>query len=92
MGYNTKISKGLELCIQKKFRQPSSYFNTSHFINNINAKGLIIHDENDPVIPFSDAIEIQSTFKNSKMISTKGLGHGLKGKIVIENIISFLEA
>lgn len=92
MGYNTKISKGLELCIQKKFRQPSSYFNTSHFINNINAKGLIIHDENDPVIPFSDAIEIQSAFKNSKMISTKGLGHGLKGKIVIENIISFLEA
>jgi hypothetical protein len=44
------------------------------------------------VIPFSDAIEIQSAFKNSKMISTKGLGHGLKGKIVIENIISFLEA
>jgi esterase/lipase len=91
MGYNERISKGLERYIQKKFNQPSSHFNTSHFINHINAKGLIIHDENDPVIPFSDALEIQSAFKNSKLITTKGLGHGLKGKQVIENIISFLE-
>jgi pimeloyl-ACP methyl ester carboxylesterase len=91
MGYNTKISEGLELYIQRKFGQPSMYFNTSHFINNINAKGLIIHDENDPIIPFSDAVEIQSALKNSKLITTKGLGHGLKGKQVIGNIIDFLE-
>ncbi|MGC6525404.1 MAG: alpha/beta hydrolase [Flavobacteriaceae bacterium] len=91
MGYNSKIAEGLELCIQRKFNQPSTYFNTSHFIKHMDSKGLIIHDENDPVIPFSDAIEIQSNFKNSRLVSTKGLGHGLKGKQVIEHIIDFLK-
>ncbi|MGB0456466.1 MAG: alpha/beta hydrolase [Flavobacteriaceae bacterium] len=91
MGYNTKISEGLELCIQRKFNQPSTYFNTSHFIKHMDSKGLIIHDENDSVIPFSDAIEIQSNFKNSRLVSTKGLGHGLKGKQVIDHIIDFLK-
>jgi pimeloyl-ACP methyl ester carboxylesterase len=91
MGYNKKISIGIEQCIQEKFNQSSTYFNTSQFAKYINAKGLIIHDENDSVIPFSDALEIHTNFKNSTLVSTKGLGHGLKGKQVLEDIISFFE-
>ena len=49
------------------------------------------HPISSELNPLADAIEIQSNFKNSRLVSTKGLGHGLKGKQVIENIIDFLK-
>ena len=52
---------------------------------------LIIHDKNDPVIPYSDALEIKSSLKNCELFTTNGLGHGLKSKIVIETISKFIE-
>lgn len=91
MGFNSRMKRGIELRVIKKFNHPSSYFNTADFIREIDCMGLLIHDENDPVIPHKDAVEIHSAFKNSSLITTNGLGHGLKGKLVTKYIIDFLE-
>jgi len=91
MGKNKRLSDGIEIVIQDRFGFPSSHFNTAKFLKNICCQGLIIHDEHDPVIPFSDAIEIQKSFKNSKLLKTQGLGHGLKSKNVINAITDFIK-
>ena len=91
MGFSSKLKRGIEARVVRKFGHPSSYFNTAKFMGEVNCKGLVIHDHNDPVIPYSDAVEIQTAFKNSTLIATNGLGHGLKGKAVINHILGFLE-
>lgn len=91
MGYNKGLRAGIEVVIQKRFGLPSSYFNTAKFVKKIYCNCLLVHDEFDPVIPYSDALEIQSAFKNSYLFTTQGLGHGLKSKQVIDKIIHFIQ-
>ena len=91
MGYNKILRDGMEVVIQKRFGQPSYYFNTAQFGKEIDCDCLLIHDEFDPVIPYSDALEIQSGFKNSHLFTTQGLGHGLRSKEVIDKIIDFIQ-
>lgn len=93
MGYNKRLRGGIESTIIRTFGKPSSYFNTANFLQKITTcKGLVIHDESDPIIPYSDAQEIASAHQNSVLITTKGLGHGLKGQQVVRAIVDFLEA
>jgi pimeloyl-ACP methyl ester carboxylesterase len=91
MGFNSRVRRGIEERVVRKFGQPSAYFNTAQFMSKIDCDGLIIHDQNDNVIPYTDAVEIQAAFKNSALITTNGLGHGLKGKLIIQYILDFLE-
>ena len=90
MGYSRLICRGIEKQIEEKFGQPASHYSTAKFVENLKIKGLIVHDEKDTIIPYSDAIEINTSFKNATFITTKGLGHSLKGDYVSEEIIKFL--
>ena len=90
MGYSQTIYKGIDKQIEFKFGNPPSYFSTADFIKNIDTKGLVIHDKNDSVIPFQDALDIAAQFKTAKLVSTEGLGHSLKGNFVSDKLITFL--
>ena len=90
MSYSQKISKGIDKQIELKFGHPPEYFSTADFVKNIDLKGLLIHDKNDPVIPYQDGLDIEAQFKNAKLISTEGLGHSLKGNLVSDELIQFL--
>ena len=91
MGYNEKVRAGMEVIIQKRFGMSSSHFNTAIFVKEIKVECLLIHDKFDPVIPYSDALEIHNACENSQMFTTQGLGHGLKSKEVIDKIIDFIQ-
>ncbi|GGD25125.1 alpha/beta hydrolase [Hyunsoonleella pacifica] len=91
LGYNKRIEKQLHRVILKKFGAKPSDFSTSKFSKDIEAKGLIIHDIKDMIIPYTDAKRINKTFKNSKLITTEGLGHSLNSTSVTKNILDFLE-
>ena len=90
MGYSQTIFKGINKQIELKFGHPPSYFSTADFVKTIACEGLIVHDKNDPVIPYQDALDIEKQFKNAKLISTEGLGHSLKGDFVSDEFIKFL--
>ena len=92
LGYNKKIEKNLGRIIFNRFGAVPTEFSTSKFAKNIAAKGLIIHDIKDPIIPFSDAKLIKSSFKNSTLISTNGFGHSLNNTKVTESIVSFIKS
>lgn len=91
MGYNKKISEGLDHLVLERFGKPVSYFSAANFTTSIEAKGLIIHDKNDKIIPYEDALEFNSKYENAELITTTGFGHGLRDHSLTPRIIDFIE-
>lgn len=90
LGYNKRTINSINSTIVKRFGASPEKFSTASSIKKITQQGLIIHDEDDKIIPYDDALLIKRHFKNSTLITTKGLGHSLKGDIVANHIYSFL--
>lgn len=91
MSYNKRVAKRLDLLILERFGNLPEVYSTSKFIESIESKGLIIHDEQDDIIPFNDALLIKNNFKNGTLISTNGLGHSLNDDVVTTHIHEFIE-
>ena len=92
MGYNNRISNGLDNIVLERFGKPVDYFSAANFAKTIDAKGLIIHDKNDKIIPYEDALLFSNRYKNSELISTNGFGHGLKDPSLTPKIIEFINS
>jgi pimeloyl-ACP methyl ester carboxylesterase len=75
---------------EKQFQNPISYFSTTKFAADVNVPGLIIHDEDDLEAPFHYAKKINENWAQSKLIATKGLGHNLKSKKIVMEILDFV--
>ena len=90
MGYNNKIANGLDKIVLERFGQPVDYFSAANFTQNLSAKGLIIHDKKDRIIPYEDAQLFANRYKNAELITTTGFGHGLKDKSITPRIIEFI--
>ena len=91
LGYNKRITNQLNLTINDRFGDKPENFSTAKFLEAIDSKGLIIHDEEDTIIPYNDALMIKNSFKNSKLITTHGLGHSLNDESVAKHIYDFIE-
>lgn len=90
MGYNQIISKAIDGIVLQRFNHEPEYFDAARLAESIDAKGLIIHDEYDKVIPYNDAEDFKTFYKKSKLITTKGFGHALKGEEVEDHIVEFI--
>lgn len=92
LGYNQRVTEQLNLTIIERFGDKPENFSTAKYLQTIDSKGLIIHDELDNIIPYQDALLIKNSFKNSRLITTSGLGHSLNDEIVSAHIYEFIEA
>ncbi|WP_066221023.1 alpha/beta hydrolase [Formosa haliotis] len=92
LGYSNRLSHQLNKAIIRRFGIAPNEFSTADYLNSVKTKGLIIHDKNDPVIPYNDALLLNNSLKNSTLISTEGLGHSLNDASVRDHIYNFLEA
>jgi pimeloyl-ACP methyl ester carboxylesterase len=75
---------------EKQFQQPIHYFSTTKFAADVKVPGLIIHDEDDEEAPFHYAKKISANWSQSKLIVTKGLGHNLKSKDIVAEVLNFV--
>lgn len=75
----------------KRFSIDPQTFNSSLFINQITIPIGIIHDKNDKVVPYTDALEIVEQHPEIPIYTTIDLGHSLYNETVNEQIIYFLE-
>ena len=91
LGYNRRIKIELNAIILERYGKPPNGFSTAKYLENIDSEGLIIHDEQDPVIPYNDARLIKKSFKNSTLITTKGLGHSLNNETIASHIYEFID-
>lgn len=90
MGYNKKISRGLDRIVLERFGRPVDYFSAANFTAHFKSDGLIIHDKKDPIIPYEDAQLFANRFESSELITTTGFGHSLKDPSLTPKIITFI--
>jgi pimeloyl-ACP methyl ester carboxylesterase len=65
------------------------YFTVENFGKHIKNHALIIHDLYDDECPYENAVKLSTEMPNAKLLTTKGVGHGMKSKEIYEQIISF---
>lgn len=90
MSYNKSLIKSINNFVLENFGHLPEYYNTAKFSNDIDVKGLIIHDKYDDIIPYDDAKDYESNFLNSSLITTTNLKHGLKSDEVDNYILEFI--
>ena len=92
LGYNQRIRMQMNATIVERFGNHPETYSTAKFLKNIQSKGLIIHDAEDKIIPYNDALQIKDSFKNSTLITTRGLGHSLNNDTIVSHINAFINA
>lgn len=90
MGFNNRISRGLDHLVVERFGKKVDYFSAANFAKSIIAQTLIIHDKHDKIIPFEDALLFHNKFPNSELLQTSGFGHSLKDASLTSKIIAFI--
>ncbi|TCK68632.1 alpha/beta hydrolase family protein [Winogradskyella wandonensis] len=90
MGYNKRISNGLDNIVLERFGQKTDYFSAANFTKNFEVEGLIIHDKKDKIIPYEDALLFANRYKKGELLTTVGFGHGLKDKSITPKLIEFI--
>lgn len=76
----------------KKFQEDVNNYSSENAAKNVDVPVLLIHDEEDLEVPVSSSYEIRQNLVNSKIITTKGLGHTkiLRDKGVISQVYNFI--
>ena len=90
IGLKNRVGKRYYELIKQRFGKEITFYNASDFARNIEAEGLIIHDEEDSVNLYYEAEAIHSKWKGSKLVTTRGLGHSLQDTLVYDTISEVL--
>ena len=92
LGLNGRMMHHLEEYFVTTFGFSFSEFSSSKFVQFIEKKGLLIHDELDRIAPYWSSEQVHANWKNSTLITTKGFGHSLHQDKVRDQIITFLKS
>ena len=76
---------------EKRFQINTSQFNSADFIQKLNVPIGLIHDKEDKIVPYTDALEIIESNKHIPIYTTENLGHSLYDDNVNEQMVYFLE-
>ncbi len=71
---------------------PLHTFSISKHLKDISKDSLLIYDTKDPVVPKCEAEYIIKHVPFLNILKTEGLGHNLKSKRVVEQVVSFIES
>ncbi|MCP3931745.1 MAG: alpha/beta hydrolase [Bacteroidetes bacterium] len=88
-------SKKFKTILEEKAQQPLHSMNLTDAYDLIQVgRSLLIHDEEDKVVPIQSAKEISKVWENSTLVITKGYGHFrlLKNPDVIKRVVEFIES
>lgn len=91
LGFSEQTMSAIRKYFIEKLGHGPEYFSLKSFTKTLTVPGLIIHDTQDTDAPYTQALEAHQSWKNSKMITTNGLGHNLKSADLIKSVVQFLE-
>jgi pimeloyl-ACP methyl ester carboxylesterase len=74
-----------------RFGVRPDFFSTQKFAGSLKVKGLIIHDEDDAQAPYEYSIPLQKSWPQSRLVTTKGLGHNLRSFSIVKQVLDFIE-
>ena len=92
IGVPTPIYQNLIEEYENQFGYDMYRDNPNNLLDEIDSRVLIVHDKNDPTIPYVDSKKISEEFKNIELHTTEGLGHKriLAEESVVDSIINYL--
>lgn len=90
--FNDKVLEGLDDYFNDSFGYRIHEFSTSEFKGHLSKKGLVIHDKEDTIAPFSASESVHKNWANSSFYITKGLGHSMHQDEVSQEIMNFLKS
>lgn len=90
--FNDTVLNGLDAIFKNEFGYRIHEFSTSEFVGHLPKKGLIIHDQEDTVAPFSASELVHSNWANSTLFKTKGYGHSMHQDEVSHHILDFIKS
>jgi pimeloyl-ACP methyl ester carboxylesterase len=74
----------------EKYNVGPDYFSTTRFVESLNLRGLIIHDEEDAEAPYQHSVRLNKSWNRSALVSTKGFGHNLRSASVVKTVSDFI--
>ncbi len=91
IGASNRTRDALGKKITQIAKRPTSELALMHFVKRLLSPGLVIHDENDGLVPVENAHEIAKRWPNAHLTITKGLGHSriLRDALVIDQVVEF---
>ena len=78
---------------EDQFGYSMQHDNPSNLLKEINSRILIVHDKDDPTIPYFDSKELADEFQNIALHTTERLGHKklLTDRSVIDVIVNYFK-
>ncbi len=90
-----KLSPKFMNALSQYFKNKHGYnfdeFSVADFAKKLDQKGLLIHDKNDDIAPYSEAVSISKNWSNAHFITTEDFGHSLFFDEVDDMIMNFLK-
>jgi pimeloyl-ACP methyl ester carboxylesterase len=92
IGLTDQAGEAFQHYLAQRLGRRSETFNPSTSIPATPVDGLIIHDEQDSVVPYSQGASLASQWNSARLITTQGLGHRriLHNDDVIQKVVAFV--
>lgn len=93
VGITENVKQRLINRLEKEIKINVKTLNVSDFVKEINVnKSLIIHDENDRVIPLERSVKVHQNWKESELMVVNGTGHFriLRTEKVLDKVLDYL--
>ncbi|EGV44605.1 alpha/beta hydrolase [Bizionia argentinensis JUB59] len=92
MCFSKRTIKAINQLIKDRLQAGPESFSTAKYLECLTIDGLIIHDEKDGIIPYQDALILNMSLRNSKLVTTTGFGHSLIDESISNHIYEFLKS
>lgn len=92
IGMSNKAYRHFLRFIEKRFNLDKNTARSITFTTNYPTKGLVIHDENDTTVNFTNAENIIKIWQNATLYKTTGKGHALQDDEIFSVIEQFIWA
>jgi hypothetical protein len=91
IGLPAERAAGMERHIVQQVGRELAFFDADRAAAALQLPGLILHDPDDPEIPWADAELIACTWRGSRLVAAEGEGHYriLRSPRIIERVMEF---
>ncbi len=90
LGLSDKTMSAIYKSFEENIQHLPEYFFAPTFAKAVTIPMLVIHDELDLETPYPQAVEIHKSAKDSRLITTSGLGHNLRSPLVVNHVVDFV--
>ena len=91
-GVTNRTMRLIETKLKQRFGGDGAIWDVTNFAHRLSCRGMVIHDKDDPIVPFDLGASLAAGWPMAELMMTNGLGHNriLKDPLTIGRTIDFL--